>query len=71
MKVTKILNIYSKDLSLSDKVEFICKSYNSMVLPKLDQESMNSQGQTRVSAVIDYLFYSDNLCIWVKNSYPK
>ena len=39
----------------------MCKTIDSAVLPKLDQESMNSYASTKLLSLIDYIFYEDEL----------
>jgi hypothetical protein len=45
----------------SSRIEFSCKSINPSILPCLDQESMNSQGNAKIKDVADYIFFEDGL----------
>ena len=57
MRMHRVLDLFSRDINNQDKVEFVCKSYDLKQLPRLEQESMNSFGQTRLLSIIDYIFY--------------
>ena len=45
----------------SARIEFSCKSINPSVLPPIDQESMNSQGNAKIRDVADYIFFEDGI----------
>lgn len=61
-----IYEMFTKDVSNTEKVEFVCKPYDPKQLIKLDQESMNSYGQTKLFALIDYIFYQEGCYKYVK-----
>tara|TARA_B110000285_G_C15123335_1_gene618613 strand:+ start:2302 stop:2496 length:195 start_codon:yes stop_codon:yes gene_type:complete len=54
--------------SKDERVNFQCKSLNSMLLPSLESDSMNSHGNTKVRDVADYIFWEDALCKNVLNA---
>ena len=67
LKVHKILDLFARDQQITDqsKVEFTCKPYSPKIFPRLDQESMNSYGVTRMVCVLEYLYYTDGLWRYV------
>ena len=61
LRTNKYLEIFTRDHNPQEKVEFLCRTIDASVLPKLEQESMNSFGSTKLLNLIDYIFYNDEL----------
>ena len=68
-KVNRVLDMFGHKPTNSkeERVNFQCKSINSMLLPNLDSDSMNSHGDTKVRDVGNYIFWEDGLCKSVLN----
>ena len=71
MKVHKILDMFGqKERSREERVNFCCKSIDPNILPQLEQDSMNSHGNTKVKDVSEYVFYEDGLNKYVRDAPP-
>tara|TARA_B110000914_G_C15393408_1_gene413618 strand:- start:313 stop:840 length:528 start_codon:yes stop_codon:yes gene_type:complete len=71
MKVHKMLDMFGqKERSREERVNFCCKSIDPIVLPQLEQDSMNSHGNTKVKDVSEYVFFKDGLNKYVRDAPP-